>query len=178
MKKLPILLFLALGGFFASCEKDSSEPETPEVMVEQSSLVGTWDVTGYEVEDGKSTTEAAGQSITQEYTSYGKDYDMTVDFNENPQTAVSNGSYISVLTYSLLGQKYTQEVPTFSLFEESEWQLEGSDIVFTANGKETRAKVTEMSETKLIMLMDYNEVLEADGGTVTTTGKLTITLER
>ncbi|NHF60944.1 hypothetical protein FK220_016445 [Flavobacteriaceae bacterium TP-CH-4] len=178
MKKLHLIVFLATASLFVACEKDSTEESIKEVAVEQSALLGTWEVTGYEIEEGKSVTEADGQRITQEYTSYGKDYDMTVEFNEDPRTVVSNGSYTAVITYSLLGQKYTQEVPAYSLFESAAWSLEGSEIVIGNDGEETRAKIIEMLETKLVMTWDYDEVLETDGAMVTTTGKLTLTLER
>ncbi len=177
MKKLQLILFFAAGALFVSCEKE--EAGTAEVAVEQQSLLGTWDVTGYEIEEGTSTTETSGQKLTQNYTSYGKDYDMTVVFNDDPKTVVSDGSYTIVITYTLLGQEYTQEAPAYSALESSSWEVDGSEIIMTNDGKETRAILTEASDNKLVLEMDYNEVVEADASSkITTTGKLTVTLER
>ncbi len=177
MKKLSLVLFL-MTGLFASCEKETNEPDPLDNGLDTTELLGTWNVVGYEVADGLSITEAEGQRITQQYTSYGKDYDMTFAFNMDPQTAVSNGSYTVVLITTLLGQEYTQEAPAYSLFESTAWEIRDGDIIFITEEKEILAKVMEQTENKIVMTMDYNESLEANGGKITTEGKLTITLER
>ena len=180
MKKISILLFVAASSFFISCEKDSDD--TPQsVAVEQESLLATWEVTGYQVEDGKTITSVDGQSLTQNYTAIGKDYDMTVTFNDVPKTVVSNGSYTVVLTTTVLGQTSTQEAPAFSAFEASEWKLDGSDIVLVNDEIETKVIISELTDDKMVMVMNINEntvVDEASNAKITTTGKLTITLEK
>ena len=178
MKKISLILFLAVSALFVSCEKDSDEPQS--VAVGQESILGTWQVTGYLIEDGKTTTEVAGQSVSLDYTSYGKDYDMTVTFNSNPQTVVSNGSYTVVVSTTFLGQTETQELPANSAFAASEWALDGSDMIFIADEIETPVVVTELTDTKMVMVMDINEVIEdaATDSKITTSGKLTVTLEK
>jgi len=179
MKKIPILLFLAISTLFVSCEKEGGDE--PNVAVSQEDLQGTWNVTGYLVEDGQTTTVVQGQSITQDYTAYGKDYDMTLTFNDDPKTVVSNGSYTIVITSTILGQSYTQEAPAFSAFEAAEWKIDGSDIVLISEEIETSVQVSELSSTKVVMVMDIDETIvvdEATNSTVQTSGKLTITLEK
>ena len=100
--------------------------------------------------------------------------------NEPTNTVTSNGSFISETKMSILGQTNVTEIPLYTLFKSSEWTIKDGNLIFIdENNIETKMKTLESTETKLVFSNDINEVIEVQGGaTATTTGKLTITLER
>ncbi|WP_298488826.1 hypothetical protein [uncultured Maribacter sp.] len=180
MKKLSLFLFLSATILFTSCEKDSDENQLKNSLTSESDIIGEWDLTAYKVEDGETVTKVNGASVTQKYSSIGKDFDMQIEFSNDPNTATSNGSFISETSISILGQTQVTEIPLYTVFNSSTWELRDGVIFFIdENNKETKMTTIESTENKLVLSYDINETIEVqEGATSTTTGKLTITMER
>lgn len=176
MKKLNLILILAVTSFFISCDKENDAAENS--AIEETSLIGEWQLTGYLQEDGKNTTTNGSQSSTLNYSSVGKDYDMTITFNENPKTVVSNGQYGVVLTTSASEQ--TQESIAFSALKASEWRMDNQTLFFVNGDKETEVMISEFSASKMVLSFDFEEILsdEESGFQFITSATVTVTLEK
>ncbi|RKR07749.1 lipocalin-like protein [Maribacter vaceletii] len=181
MKKLSLFLFLSASIFLTSCEKDSNDDQSNNKTTSEEAILGNWELTDYKVEEGETVTKITGGAVTQKYSSVGKDFDMEVIFNNEPtHTVTSNGSFISETKITVLGQTQVTEIPLYTLFESSEWKIKDGNLIFIdEDSKETKMNTLESTDKKLVLSYELNEVLEVQGGaTATTTGKLTITLER
>ncbi len=185
MKNLNLILFITIGLFFISCEKDNSEVAenmTAEEMnlSEEINLTGEWQVTGFEEEDGQVVSTLSGQSSTQPFTSVGKDYDMTVTFNEDPHTIISDGSFGKVLTSVVFGENQTSESIATTAFNAAEWRMDNETVILINNGVEIEVRVAEFSNDRMVLSYDY-EKIESDeelNFEINTSATVTVILER
>lgn len=202
MKKLNLILFIAIGAFFISCEKDSEVAENMAAeetnlteenalteenssteensMLEEINLTGEWQLTGFEEEDGQVVSTLGGQSSTQPYTSVGKDYEMTITFNEDPHTVVSDGTFGKVSTSVVFGENQTSESIAEVAFNASEWRMDDQTVIFINNDEETEVRVNEFSNDKIVISYDFLKI-ESDeelNFEINTSSVVTITLER
>ncbi|CAL2063146.1 hypothetical protein [Tenacibaculum sp. 190524A05c] len=176
MKKL-LLLFVSMS-LFVSCSDDNGETL---VDVDASEIVGKWDLIDFK-SDGKTNTDAFGQSIESEYTSFGKDFDFEVDFADNPKTATGTGSYTTVITTKILGQSQTQEVPTASAngLESATWSVNGGILTITPTNSDTPnlasdAKIIEFDGETMKLKFDINETVEEEQQGIKVTIKVNAT---
>ncbi len=102
--KLFKLLFVSSLFLFVSCNSDDDEP----IDVDTAKLVGTWNLTGLEV-DGNTTTPIQGVPLTVDFTSVSKDEMFSCTFTENPNEVTCSGSYTSTVTVKVVGQDATTE---------------------------------------------------------------------
>ncbi len=183
MKKTALVLFIGITSIFISCEKESTNPESDsQNSLTEENIVGTWNVTGYLLENGSVTASLDGESSSSSFSSIGKDYDMTVTFNNDPKTSVSNGSYTIVNTSIFEGdpETYVTEQTASTAFQSSVWNIEDERFYFVSSSKETEVMIPEFSSSKFVMVieLDENVVDPSTGVTISTTGKLTVTLEK
>ncbi len=183
MKKLNLILLLAITSFFISCEKENDAAENnveKNNAIEETSLKGDWQLTGYIQEDGKNTTLVGNQSSTINFSSVGKDYDMTITFSEDPKTVTSNGQYGVVLTSTVFGEIQTQESIAFSALKASEWRIDNNTLIFINGDEETEVLISEFSDSKMVITFDFEEILSDESSDVQfiNSGTVTITLEK
>lgn len=176
MKKLILLLFLASTSAFISCGSD----DDASIEIDESLIPGDWDLTALSVENGKTTTEAQGQSASIDYTTVGKDFTMETTFidSTDPKTYTSSGGYTAVITQNLLGQETTQEQTITDFLGSGEWRVEGNMLITTTDGVEQASQITALNSETMSLKIEINESLEIAGASVTTTGTLNYTLTR
>ena len=176
MKNKILLFAFAFSLLFISC----SDNEDPSSTLTNSDIVGTWNVTAQTL-DLNSIIDASGQTITFTTTSYGKDFNMTYVFSENPNNVIVQGSFTSVITTSILGQTQTQEIPVNSVdnLSAGTWSLTNNLLTnVSTNGETSVGEIIEHNANLLKIKVDI-DYTESDSGTTTTfNGTMFLTLEK
>lgn len=168
--KLTNLLLICLAVLF-SCSDDDDPVPTSQGMV------GTWSITAVDYR-GTTTTTSQGGSVKADYTGTGKDIDVTVTFNENPNTVTSEGSYVIVLKTTMQGQTTTEEYPFDEAFSDGTWTLSGNALTITdVDGPQT-ATILEQTKTTLKMRLDLKETETVQGITIAINVQTTFTLTK
>ncbi|MBX2970416.1 MAG: hypothetical protein KF803_13690 [Cyclobacteriaceae bacterium] len=145
------LLLLALAVILFSCNDDEAPMPTREGMV------GIWKVTAINYK-GTSTTTVMGTSIKANFTGTGKDIDLTTTFGDNPNTVTSEGSYIIVLTTTMMGQTTTEEVPFEEMIMDGTWELEGRKLIVTNDLAVQEGTVTRQTSTTMEVKIKFEQV--------------------
>jgi Lipocalin-like domain len=169
MKHTKFLLF-AFFLLVIACKKD--DPETSDVA-------GTWNLTEASCNDGKTVSTGGGVSLTSTFTSTGKNFAMTVTFNEDG-TYTSAGSYTAVLKITSGGQTIEQEAAVNEFVGNGTWKIDGNTLtVKDSNGTETSAEILENAAQKFRYKTNVNITDSSlPGYTVSTTGTYFFTLTR
>lgn len=159
MKKSTYLIALLFSLAFISCSKDDgdSEPDSSASLI-----AGDWDLTNFEILDGKSTLSVAGQTSVLDYTSTGKNYASVITFSENPNTLVSSGSFDTILEMSVDGAPaFTQEIAGEDYLITGTWKLEGDKLTITNEALEQTdiADVLTLDSTTLIFEISLNRTV-------------------
>lgn len=191
--KFFLLGFLTLGGL-VSC---SSDDDAATISASASDIVGTWNLTDFRSMTS-STVTVQGQTLTSSSSVVGNEFDLTIEFSENPNIVTSEGSYRINFTTNVLGQETSgSQVIELEDFDESilrgTWGisedgqfLENSN---TVNGEEVtvRARILELTANRFVYAIDLSEVdqdslIQTDGlpvgAEVTFSGTQTVTLTR
>lgn len=169
--KIAKVFLLSLAVIFLSCSDDDDPQPTSQGMV------GTWAITAVDYK-GTSTTTAQGTSIKADYTGTGKDMNVTTTFSENPNTVVSEGSYIIVLKTTMMGQTSTDEYPFDEVVTDGTWALTGNTLTITGADGPQQATILEQTSTALKMRMDVKESVTSQGITVSTDIQITYTFRK
>ncbi|TYP75906.1 lipocalin family protein [Aquimarina intermedia] len=180
MKKSTYLITLFLALTFISCSKDdgdsASEPESSASLI-----AGDWDLTNFEIADGKSTLSVQGQTSVTDYSSTGKNFASVITFSENPNTLVSSGSFDTVIEMSVDGvTTFTQVVPGEDYLVTGTWKLEGDELTITNEALEQTdiANVLTLDTTTLIFEINLNRTLQVSGFPFELEGTAVYTLKR
>ncbi|GAA3513429.1 hypothetical protein GCM10022393_29030 [Aquimarina addita] len=176
MKNLYLLLVVIITAVFISCDNEDTE----DILQENVSIIGNWEMTSIEITDGTSTTEFFGEAITLDYTTVGKDIDYTVTFSENPNVLTGEGGYTAVVSTTYAGQTETQEETISDFMNSGAWRKEGNILYTTTEEVESPSTIKELTENTMTVESIINQVIvDPDFGLNTTvTGTLTYTLER
>lgn len=165
------LLLLSLAVIFLSCSEDEEPLPTSQGMV------GTWDMTAVDY-TGTSTTTMQGASMTTDYTGTGKEMNVVSTFTENPNTVLTQGSYIIVLKGTSMGQTITEEVPFDEVVTDGTWTLSGRTLTVTGLNGPEEATILEQTSTSLIMRMDVTKSVTSQDITVSSNIKITFTFKK
>jgi len=178
MKKVILLLFLATTSLFVSCDND--EDPIPVIDADPSLVTGAWNLTALSIENGKTTTQTEGQTVSIDYTTVGKDFDMVVTFtdNTNPSTFATIGSYTAVVTTSILGQSITEEQPITDFLGTGEWRIEGNMLFTKVNDIEKGSEIVELNEERMVLKVEINETIMQQGVNAVTTGVAMATMTK
>ncbi len=177
MKKLGLVLFLACTTFLTSCSNDD---DASAIVIDEALIIGEWDLTDFKTENGRTVTNALGETITAEYSSTGRDYNAQLTFSENPKTFLSSGGYTAIVTTTTFGQTVTEEqVIPGDFISGGSWRVENNQLIVTdINDNDTAFSVLSQSDDTLIIRHDLNQVIDILGVSVTTTGVVTYTLNK
>ncbi len=159
MKKL-LLLFVSV--YLCTSCSNNDEINLPDIS--ESEITGQWELIDL-TSSAKSSGLIRGQSVDLELSSYGKNYDFTYDFTNNPNRVTATGSYTLLSTIKILGQEETNEttVTPIDLGSEGEWSLTNNSLTI----------VWDNSSPEVIVLTDEVQIIEFDG----TTMKLKVNLD-
>lgn len=164
-----------------SCKSD--DDATPEVT-NADLIVGTWDMTSNTIEDGRATTTVQGFPVTVNITGEGKDYDYQLTFDEDNMVG-EQGGFTAVLTFSVLTESETQEIPlqtgdgSDGLLLSGEYRISDDQLTVINAGQTVNAAIDELTETTLRISVDLKtvspELFEGALENVTGTNKITFT---
>lgn len=189
------LISLFTISLFTSCSEEDNNETTPNevVSITEADLVGEWELTGFKVDNGKSTTSVAGQEFTSEFTQQGSNFDYSAVITRNPNIMTGEGSYTLTTntTITVLGepQTNTQSVDINSDNLDSnllsgEWELIEGGTVLQSTNKElditTTAKILSYTATEFVYSIDLSQgqVLENSPAEISVTGNAIVTLTR
>jgi hypothetical protein len=148
--KITKLFILALAVVFLAC-KDDEDP-----LPTAAGLLGDWSLTALTYE-GSTTTTVAGISITSEFVGVGKDFDLTVLFEENPNTVLSVGSYTIELTTTIAGVSETENITFTDFIQDGTWTLNGKTLTVTSSGETEEATIISQTSTTMILEVKLEE---------------------
>ncbi|WP_378185562.1 hypothetical protein ACE939_10660 [Aquimarina sp. W85] len=178
MKKSTYLLVLLAALTFITCSKDDGNSQSESST---SLITGDWDLTNFEIPKGKSTLEAAGESVITDFTATGKNFSSIISFSENPNTLVSDGSFDTALEISSNGiPAITQEVSGEDYFLTGSWKLEGDKLTITNEALDQTdiATILTLNETSLKFEVSILRTFFIQDIEIKTEGKAIYTLER
>ena len=100
MKKLKLgILLLSALLMFTSCEETEDLEVNETNVIQESSLIGTWNMTSYESLNGSTTTTFNNETSTIYYSTSGSDFDYQLEISENPNIMSGSGAYTGTITY-------------------------------------------------------------------------------
>ncbi|AOW19928.1 lipocalin family protein [Urechidicola croceus] len=142
MKKLKYVSILCLL-FISAC----SDPDEDNIIdsATQSEILGTWTMTEFYTNNGRTITDVQGTELTTNFVSEGQDFETTVTFTENPNEVTSEGGYTTILTSTVLGQSLTQEVPTPSSGVTGTWSLNNGILAISNAAGTGNYEIIELS---------------------------------
>jgi hypothetical protein len=144
-------------------------------------LLGVWNVTGF-ITEAKTSGSVQGITINSTTSGYGKDFNMTTTFSENPNIASAEGNYTSVTTTTIPGQQdLVKEIIVNSIdgLDQALWNLNGNTLTFINDeGLTTESEITEFTSNKLILKSIVSESQVIDGISVDIEAEVVITLEK
>lgn len=172
MKKLLYFFTLCL---FISCSDSESIVE-----VNESDLLGTWDLTAL-TSSVEAKTTFQGISSTSKTKLTGKDISSQFTFTQNPNEYQAYGKMTIVSeTTSLLGNQ-TDEYETESVngLENGTWEIDGDNLTLIGqDSQEIILKVDSYTDNKLVLKQKVNESQSINGATINITGSATLKFER
>ena len=143
-------------------------------------IVGTWNLEDAYIEDGTATTVIDGVTLNIEYTSTSSDENVTLIFTENPNEVSSSGTYTSTIEFTVLGTRYTDEVTSETPLSEGSWDIADSVLSVDGDTEESSGdfQILEISRTTLKLKSAINQVVNAGGADLDTTGDLILTFNK
>ena len=136
---------------FTSCSKDDDG-----VNASDSEIIGAWNLTAFEANDGRVEIITEDQTVVSELDILGKDFDATITFAEDPKTVTSEGTFNATVTTTTMGQTETEEQEGDKFFENKPWSLEGSVLTIGSGEEEQSFTITSLTESR----MDLRYVLD------------------
>ena len=123
-----------------------------------------------------------GQSVSNNVTVKGKDYNFTFTFSENPDVYSTNGEFTAVTTTEIAGVSKTEETKTEALqdLQSGEWEVISDKLIFKGNGESEsiEIKIVSITETKLVLKQNIDQTVNLGITDFKTVGTATIVLER
>lgn len=159
--KNPKLLLLSLAVLLFSC----SEEDDPKPV---DGLIGAWSVTALDYQ-GTTITTVMATSIISIFTGVAKNMDMTVTFNQNPNTVTSEGSYTIALTTITLGQSITEDFTFNDFIADGTWTVNDKTLTVTNAGVAQEATIVSQTSTTLVLAVETEQSQDLAGvGSVVT----------
>jgi len=159
--KNPKLLLLSLAVLLFSC----SEEDDPKPV---DGLIGAWSVTALDYQ-GTTITTVMATSIISTFTGVAKNMDMTVTFNQNPNTVTSEGSYTIALTTITLGQSITEDFTFNDFIADGTWTVNDKTLTVTNAGVAQEATIVSQTSTTLVLAVETEQSQDLAGvGSVVT----------
>jgi hypothetical protein len=178
MKSKILLLLLAIS-FLFSCEINN----TSQADITTADIVGTWNLTDFRIENAVLNSITPDSAI---YTAsgFGKNYNGSITFSENPNKISIKGNFIFELTYKN-GQTFTENIYLdAALFNDafnsvsSTWNLDQNILSIIENGEIIEINIKEFTGSKIVIETEINQTISISNTTADVSGKAFITLEK
>lgn len=156
-----LILLIVAGTFLIGCSNDDSE----NIGLNP---VGVWVGTSVSY-TGTTITEISGTNITATFAGEGYDIDYTFTITENPNEAISNGSYSIELTTTANGQTVVTNIENVVFGVTGSWSVSGSEMIVNVNGQSSSATIVELTENSMILNIKNETSFSNDGASITST---------
>ena len=174
MKKYFLLTLVTSCTFiFTSCSKDDDGVDATD-----SQIIGAWNLTALNVNDGRVEIITDGQSIVSELEITGKDFDATVTFAEDPKTVTSEGTFNATVTTTTMGQTETEEQEGDDFFDNKAWSLNGSVLTIGTGEEEQSFTITRLTDSRMDLRYVLDETETILGFTYSSKLTYTVTLSK
>ncbi|MGQ3678324.1 MULTISPECIES: hypothetical protein [Tenacibaculum] len=172
MKK--ILFVFSISFLLFSCS-DSNDL----VEISNDDLVGKWNL----IELTSNVTNKfsyQGNTVKSTTSIYGKNYNFSMTFSDNPNEYSTEGSLTIVTETNTNGEVETQEIESGSIMdlESGEWEIKGNKLITKNNDVSSEIIIDSYTENKLVLKQKINETQTVQGVGVEIVGNATVILER
>jgi len=172
MKK--IIFLFALITFTISCDTTECGCSIPSERI-----VGHWNGTAINI-NGTTQVTLPGFPIPVPVSIVGEGYDLnfTYTLTENPNEAVSEGSYSIEITASAVGRLFTENQENIEVDFSGPWNQDNDLLTMTVNGQEVTATILELTATTLILELSTEQKITYEGEDININAITTITFSR
>lgn len=158
---------------------------TSLVAINSSDLLGTWTIQSITM-DNASLNVTSPVVTTLNGSGFGKNFDTTITFSENPNRVVMNGNFVFELTYTEpSGLEATEELLFDTIFfndnfgfTTSSWDLNDNELKLNEGGENLNIDVISFVNNVLTIETDVNKSITLDGVTSTVVGKASIRIQK
>ena len=88
----------------------------------------------------------------------GKEYDMTVTFNENPNEVISDGSFVIETEFDVADVENPEDETIEGFFDADNWSLNGDILTITEAGRSSSFRITELSSSIMRLETDLETI--------------------
>lgn len=158
---------------------------TSLVAINSSDLSGTWTIQSITM-DNATLNVTSPVFTTLNGSGFGKNFNSTITFSENPNRVVMNGNFVFELTYTAPnGVDATEELLFDNIFfndnfgfTTSSWELNDNELKLNEGGENLNIDVISFVNNILTIETDVNKSITLDGVTSTVVGKASIRVQK
>lgn len=176
--KSKVLLFILSTYMIFSC----TDSDNTALSITDSDILGTWNITGFSIDDATILTSTNGMSYTTTSNIEGKDYNASISFSENPKEVELDGSITIDAAIGLYGenQAASYAIESLETDEIAIWSIANNLITLTDqnNDHSIVLKVLEYSENKILCEVSLTESIAENDITVEVAGIAIVILEK
>jgi hypothetical protein len=177
--KLKLLLLFIIIPIIFSCEVNT----TSQADITSTDLVGTWNLTNFKI-DNAILNILSPDPATITAIGFGKNYNASITFAENPNQVSVDGNFDFELTYTN-GQTYTENIyldatllnNTFGS-SSSSWQIDNNIVSLMESEEIINIEIIEYTGSKIVVETKIDQTITINNVTAEIAGKAFITLER
>jgi hypothetical protein len=160
MRIFHFYLLCTLSIILFSCSKENEKP------FDETLIIGSWKMVSVNY-TGQSTTSYAGITTTANYTGTGIDMDLTLNFSENPNSFISEGSYSIELNIEVLGQVTTSVTQIEDLMMPGTWSIKGDILKIQSMNDTQEATIKKLNASEMVVVGSIDDSQSINGVTVT-----------
>lgn len=176
-KSIYLTLFVSLftSLFLLSC----SDNEESSVNITESDLIGSWKITSIYTEEGKVSGVVDGVPFSASYSLEGKNYNIDVEFKNNPKEVITQGNITFVASYTMGGESETEEFFGDSPLATGNWSLDGNILTVTGDDKESSSSnIIDFNKTSITFRQSLSNESSFKGDKVATSGYMYVVLSK
>ncbi|PQJ82153.1 lipocalin family protein [Polaribacter glomeratus] len=173
-----LFLFIAIPLLFACEVNTSSKPD-----ITSGDLVGTWSLTNLRI-DSAILNITSPDPLTITASGFGKNYNASITFDENPNQVSVDGNFNFELTYTN-GQTYTKNFYLDAILlnntfgsSSSSWQIDNNILSLIKSGEIINIEIMEYTGSKIVVETKINQTITINNVNAEIVGKAFITLEK
>lgn len=148
--KLAYKLCIVLALMLTSCSESDDSSGDPNNSDFSGDLIGTWIAVDVDFTLNV-VTNLSGLDVTSTAVGEGYDIDFTVTFEDNPNIAISVGSYSMEVTTTTLGQTEVENIENIAFLESGPWSRDGNELIFEDSEETGTVQIFELTEDSLII---------------------------
>jgi len=156
--KLVILITSIL--FFSCTTNDDSIPGVFSGTVTSDDIEGEWTVTEFYTKNGEVKTKVKGANVTAKFKSVGENFsNAKAKFSQNPNKAISTGTFTNVTTLTYLTFSDTQDSQE-SVKLTGDWSINNNIVTITSDGVSINYTIIDFTDNTLKLMYKYDEYVE------------------